>query len=165
MPLRGLRRSPFTRPRNARRESSEKRSSWARKSAESNSWPDRTVDTILFLVQRLEVFLHLPLEVARHLLPRDGFFHHLPVLAQHAQVLEPGGHLGAATHHVGVEPVLLAWPRFPLDPDVVRRAAEPRRRIALGSGALATPGQQTLALREVSLVAGSALVAGAAVAA
>src|SRR5574337_745554 len=76
-------RSPFTRPRNARRESSEKRSSWARKSAESNSWPDRTVDTILFLVQRLEVFLHLPLEVARHLLPRDGFFHHLPVLAQH----------------------------------------------------------------------------------
>src|SRR5216684_5000365 len=39
MPLRGLRRSPLTRPRNERRESRLRRSSWVRKSAESSSWP------------------------------------------------------------------------------------------------------------------------------
>src|SRR4026207_1109517 len=114
MPLRGLRRSPFTRPRKERRESKLRRSSWTRKSADSSSCPVRTVGTALRPVQRLEVLLDLPLEVARHLLPRDGFFHHLPVLPEHTHVLHARRHLGAAPEHVGVDALLAARPRLAL---------------------------------------------------
>src|SRR5216684_3830555 len=146
MPLRGLRRSPLTRPRNERRESRLRRSSWVRKSAESSSWPARTVATPLFLIQRLEVLLHLTLEVARHLLPRDGLFHHLPVLPEHAHVLQTRRHLGAAPHHVGVDALLPPGPRLALDPHVERAAAQPRGGVALRRPALAAPGHQALAV-------------------
>src|SRR4026207_910949 len=116
MPLRGLRRSPFTRPRRERRESKLRRSSWTRKSADSSSCPVRTVGTALRPVQRLEVLLDLPLEVARHLLPRDGFFHHLPVLPEHTHVLHARRHLGTAPEHVGIDAPLAARPRLPRAP-------------------------------------------------
>src|ERR1700730_5346226 len=162
MPLRGLRRSPLTRPRNERRESRLSRSSWERKSAESSSWPARTVATPLFLVQRLEVLLHLGLEVARHLLARDGLLHHLPVLAEHAHVLQARRHLRPATHHVGVDALLAARPRLALHPHVERAAPQPRGGIALRRAALAATRQQALALREIALVAPPALLAAAA---
>src|SRR5712671_6725026 len=165
MPLRGLRRSPLTRPRNERRESRLRRSSWVRKSAESSSWPARTVATLLFLIQRLEVLLHLTLEVARHLLPRDGLFHHLPVLPEHAHVLQPRRHLGPAPHHVGVDALLPPGPRLALDPHVERAPAEPRGRVALRGPALAAPRQQALALREITLVPRPARLPAALVAA
>src|ERR1700730_4189068 len=152
MPLRGLRRSPLTRPRNERRESRLRRSSWLRKSADSSSRPARTVATPLFLIQRLEVLLHLTLEVARHLLPRDGFFHYLPVLPEHAHVLQPRRHLGTAPHHVGVDALLPPGPRLALDPHVEWAAAQPRGRVALRCPALAAPGQQALALGKITLV-------------
>src|SRR5690349_16271180 len=153
MPLRGLRRSPLTRPRKERRESRLRRSSWARKSADSSSWPARTVGTTLLLVQRLEVFLDLGLEVARHLLARDGFLHHLPVLAEHAHVLHARRHLCAAPHHVGVDALLAPGPRLALDAHVERIAAQPGGGIALGRPALAAAGEQALALGEIALVA------------
>src|SRR6185295_12820007 len=165
MPLRGLRRSPLTRPRNERRESRLRRSSWLRKSADSSSWPARTVATPLFLIQRLEVLLHLALEVARHLLPRDGLFHHLPVLPEHAHVLQARGHLGAAPHHVGVDALLAPGARLALHPHVERAAAEPRGGVALRRSALAAPGQEALALREVALVPRTARLPAALVAA
>src|SRR5215471_16345911 len=164
MPLRGLRRSPFTRPLNDRRESRLRRSSWARKSADSSSCPVRAVGTALFLVQRLEVLLDLSLEVARHLLPRDRLLHHLPVLAENAHVLHARRHLCAAPHHVGVDALLTPGPRLTLHAHVEGIAAQPRGRVALRGRALAPPGQQPLALGEVALVAGPALLAGAAVA-
>src|SRR4026209_1853279 len=156
MPLRGLRRSPFTRPRKERRESKLRRSSWTRKSADSSSCPVRTVVTALLLVQRLEVLLDLPLEVARHLLPRDGFFHHLPVLPEHTHVLHARRHLGAAPEHVGIDALLAARPRLAFDAHVAGVAGPPRRRIALRRGALAPPREQALTLGEVALVAGPA---------
>src|SRR6202022_251953 len=162
MPLRGLRRSPLTRPRNERRESRLRRSSWLRKSADSSSWPARTVATPLFLIQRLEVLLHLALEVARHLLPRDGLLHHLPVLPEHAHVLQARRHLGPAPHHVGVDALLAARPRLALHPHVERAAPQPRGGIALRRAALAATRQQALALREIALVARPALLAAAA---
>src|SRR3990172_11017685 len=161
MPLRGLRRSPLTRPRKVRRDSSVHRSSWARKSGDSSSCPARAVGTTLFLIQRLEVLLHLPLEVARHLLPGDGFLHHLLVLPGDAKVLQPGGHRAAPPDHVRIEPVLLAGPRLALDADVVGRAAQPPRRIALGRAALAAPRQEPLTLGEVAVVARPLLPAAA----
>src|SRR5713226_4334573 len=163
MPLRRLRRSPFTRPRKDRRESSVSRSSWVRKSADSSSCPERTVGTALFLIQRLEVLLHLSLEVARHLLARDRLFHHLPVLPQHAHVLHARGHLGAPAHHVGVDALLASRPRLALHAHVEGVAPEPPGGIALRGPALAPAGQQALALREVALVAGAARMSGAAV--
>src|SRR5689334_5962013 len=155
MPLRGLRRSPLTRPRKERRESRLSRSSWERKSAESSSWPARTVATPLFLVQRLEVLLHLALEVARHLLARDGLLHHLPVLPEHAHVLQARRHLGPPPHHVGVDALLAARARLALHPHVERAAPQPRGGIALRRPALAATRQQALALREIALVARS----------
>src|SRR5262252_8239357 len=47
----------------------------------------------LFLVERLEVVLHLPVVVARHLLARHVFLHLLAVLPEHAHVLEARGHV------------------------------------------------------------------------
>src|SRR5260370_1399828 len=152
MPLGGVRSSPLPRPRNERRESRLRRSSWVRKSAESSSWPARTVATPLFLIQRLEVLLHLTLEVARHLLPRDGLFHHLPVLPEHAHVLQTRRHLGAAPHHLGVDALPPPGARLALDSHVARAAAEPRGGVALRRPALAAPGQEALALRKVALV-------------
>src|SRR6185369_4609334 len=156
MPLRGLRRSPLSRPRKERRESRLRRSSWARKSADSSSWPARTVGTTLLLVQRLEVLLDLALEVARHLLARDGFLHHLPVLPEHSHVLHARGHLRAAPHHVGVDALLASGPRLALHAHVEGAAAQARGGIALGRPALAASGQQALALGEVALVARTA---------
>src|SRR5260370_7529910 len=125
MPLGGVRSSPLPRPRNERRESRLRRSSWVRKSAESSSWPARTVATPLFLIQRLEVLLHLTLEVARHLLPRDGFFHHLTVLPEHAHVLQPRRHLGAPPHHVRVNAFLPPPPPLTLHPHLDPAPAQP----------------------------------------
>src|SRR5512144_108762 len=161
MPLRGLRRSPLTRPRNERRERRLRRSSWVRKSADSMSCPARTVVTPLFLIQRLEVLLHLGLEVARHLLPRDGLLHHLPVLPEHPHVLHARGHLGPAAHHVGVDALLAPGPGLAFHPDVEGAPAQPRGGIALRRPALAASGQQALALREVALVSRPARLAGA----
>src|SRR5260370_2734154 len=152
MPLGGVRSSPLPRPRNERRESRLRRSSWVRKAAESSSWPARTVATPLFLIQRLEVLLDLTLEVARHLLPRDGLFHHLPVLPDHAHVLQTRRHLGAAPHHLGVDALPPPGARLALDSHVARAAAEPRGGVALRRPALAAPGQEALALRKVALV-------------
>src|SRR4029077_8809312 len=152
MPLRGLRRSPLTRPRNERRDSRLRRSSWVRKSADSSSCPARTLATALSLIQRLEVLLHLILEVARHLLPRDGLLHHLPVLPEHAHVLHARGHLRAAAHHVGVDALLAPGPRLAFDPHVERAAPQPRGCVALRGPALAAARQQSLALGEVALV-------------
>src|SRR5712691_7586698 len=121
--------------------------------------------TALFLIQRLEVLLHLSLEVARHLLARDRLFHHLPVLPQHAHVLHARGHLGAPAQHVGVDALLASRPRLALHPHVEGVAPEPRGGIALRRAALAPAGQQALALREVALVSRPARLAGAAVAA
>src|SRR5713101_2349572 len=137
MPLRGLRRSPFTRPRKDRRESRVRRSSWVRKSVDSNSWPARAVATTLSLIQRLEVLLHLALEVARHLLARDGLLHHLPVLPQHAHVLQAGGHLRAAPDHVGVDPLLATRTGLTLHAHVERTTTQARGGVALRRPALA----------------------------
>src|SRR6185312_574985 len=161
MPLRGLRRSPFTRPRKDRRESRVRRSSWVRKSVESNSWPARAVATMLLLIQRLEVLLHLALEVARHLLARDGLLHHLPVLPQHAHVLHARGHLRAASDHVGVDALLEPRPSLPLHSHVERIAPQARGRVALRRPALAAAGQQPLAFREIALVPRPALALAA----
>src|SRR5687768_12617842 len=158
MPLRGLLRSPLTRPRKARREISASRSSCAKNSGESRSCPDRTdVATALFLVQGLEILLHLRLEVARYLFAGDGLFHHLPVLAEHAHVLQPRGHVGAASDHVGVEPVLLALPRLALHAHIVRICAESLTWIPLRGLALPLAGHESLPLGEVALLAGSPL--------
>src|SRR5713101_932297 len=165
MPLRGLRRSPFTRPRKDRRESRVRRSSWVRKSVDSNSWPARAVATTLFLIQRLEVLLHLALEVARHLLARDGLLHHLPVLPQHAHVLQAGGHLRAAPDHVGVDPLLATRTGLTLHAHVERTTTQARGGVALRRPALAAARQQPLALREIALVARPALALAALVAA
>src|SRR5678815_2609307 len=137
MPLRGLLRSPLTRPRKTRREISARRSSCAKNSGESRSCPVRTVvATALFHVQRLEILLHLRLEVARHLLAGDGLLHHLPILAENSHVLQSREHVGAPPDHVGVEPVLLALPRLALHAHVIGIPAEPLTRIALGVRAL-----------------------------
>src|SRR5262245_5673221 len=157
MPLRGLFRSPLTRPRKARRETSARRSSWARNSGDSRSCPVRTVvATPLFLVQGLEVLLHLRLEVPRHLLAGDGFLHHLAVLPEHAEVLQSRGHVGSPSDHVGVEAVLLPGAGFPLDSDVIRGSAQSLCRIALGVGALALARQHALALGEIAFVSRAA---------
>src|SRR6185369_6089723 len=141
-----------------RREISARRSSCAKNSGESRSCPVRTVvATALFLVQRLEILLHLRLEVAWHLLAGDGLLHHLPVLAEHTQVLQSRGHIGAPPDHVGVEPVLLALPRLAFHPHVIGIPAEALTRIALGVRALSLAGHEALALREITLLAGSAL--------
>src|SRR5580765_1782394 len=133
MPFRGLLRSPFTRPRNTRRESRARRSSCAKKSGESRSCPVRTVvATGLFLVQCLEILLDLRLKVPRHLLASDGLFHHFPVLPEHTHVLQPRGHVGAAPDHVRVQPVLLAGPGLALHPYVVGIRPETLTRISLG---------------------------------
>src|SRR4030095_868403 len=145
MPLRGLFRSPLTRPRKTRREISARRSSCAKNSGESRSCPVRTViATALLLVQRLEILLHLRLEVARHLLAGDGLLHHLPVLAEHTQVFPPRGHMGAPPDHIGVEPVLLALPRLALHAHVIRIPAEALTRIALGVRALPLAGHEKI---------------------
>src|SRR5262245_26558839 len=158
MPLRGLFRSPLTRPRKVRRERSARRSSCAKKSAESRSCPVRAVVvTALSLVERLEVLLHLRLEVARHLLAGDGLLHHLAVLPEHPQVLQARWHVGTPPHHVGVEPILLARARFALGAHVVRIAAQALTRIALRVRALALARHHPLALRQITLLAGSAL--------
>src|ERR1700693_3383004 len=158
MPLRGLLRSPLTRPRNTRREVSARRSRCGTNSGEMTSCPVRTVvATALFLVQRLEILLHLRLEVARHLLAGDGLLHHLPVLTEHTQVLQSRRHIGAPPDHVGVEPVLLALPRLTLHAHVIGIPAEALTRIALGVRPLPLAGHEALALREVALLAGSAL--------
>src|SRR6266850_1849223 len=161
MPLRGLRRSPFTRPRKDRRESRVRRSSWVRKSVDSNSWPARAMATPLFLIQRLEVLLHLALEVARHLLARDGLLHHLPVLPQHAHVLHARRHLRAAAEHVGVDPLLATRTGLALHAHVERIATQARGGVALRGPALAAARQQPLALREIALVARPALALAA----
>src|SRR5205823_14160587 len=62
-PRRGLRRSPLTRPRNVRRESSARRSSCARNSEEKGA--ERVVGMRLPLVERLEVVPDLVVIVAR----------------------------------------------------------------------------------------------------
>src|SRR5215831_10669019 len=162
MPLRGLFRSPFTRPRKERREISASRSSWARNSGDRRSCPVRTVvATLLFLVQGLEVLLHLGLEVSRHLLARDRFLHHLAVLAEDAQVLQPRGHVRASPDHVRVERVLLAGAGFSLHAHVVRRGAQPLGRVALCVRAPALAGEHALSLGEVPLVAGAARLTSA----
>src|SRR5215470_2911033 len=165
MPFRGLRRSPLTRPRNARRESSASRSSCARKSGESSSCPRAVVGTTLLFVQRLKVLLHLVLIVARHLLPRDGFLHHLPVLADDAEVLQTRWRVGPPAHQVRVHPFLLAAARLALDAHVEGIRAEALGGIALGTAALALAGEESLPLGEIALVAGAARVLPARVAA
>src|SRR5215831_11535246 len=100
----------------------------------------------LFLVERLEVVLHLPVEVAWHLLARHVLFHLLAVLAEYAHVLEPRGHIAAPAHQVGVHPILAAGPRFALDAHVERIRAQPLGRIAFGTPALALAGQRAFAL-------------------
>src|SRR5437867_29727 len=131
---------------------SAKRSSWARNSADSSSWPARSVATALSLVQCLEVLLDLRLEVAGHLLAGDGLLHHLPVLPEDAQVLQARRHVGAASDHVGVEPLLAPGPRLALDAHVVGVGPQALGRITLGVGALPAAREETFALREVALV-------------
>src|SRR5262245_37019045 len=163
MPFRGLRRSPLTRPRNARRDSSASRSSCARKSGESSSCPRAAVGTLLF-VQRLEVLLYLVLIVTRHLLPRDGLLHHLPVLTDHAEVLQTRRRVGPTAHQVGVHPFLLAASRLALDAHVEGIGAEALGGITLGAAALALAREESLALGEITLLAGAARVLPARVA-
>src|SRR5215470_1689119 len=110
----------------------------------------------LFLVERLEVVLHLPVVVTRHLLARHVFLHLLAVLAEHAHVLEAGGHVAAAPHEIGVHPVLATGPRLALDAHVERVRAQALRGIALWAGALALTGERAFAFRPISLVAGRA---------
>src|SRR5262245_43466070 len=156
MPLRGLRRSPCTRPRKARRDSRASRSSWARNSADSSGVPRTIVLTKTGgspLVERLEVLLDVRLVVARHLLPRDGLLHHLPVLAHDAEVLHAGRHVRALAEEVGVVALLAARARFALDAHVERVDPETLRRIALGAPALAATRQAPLALRPLALLA------------
>src|SRR5262245_59883951 len=163
MPFRGLRRSPLTRPRNARRDSSASRSNCARKSGESNSCPRAAVGTLLF-VQRLEVLLYLVLIVTRHLLPRDGLLHHLPVLTDHAEVLQTRRRVGPTAHQIGVHPLLLAASRLALDAHVEGIGAKALGRIALGAAALALAREEPFALGEITLFAGAARVLTARVA-
>src|ERR1700730_4026142 len=106
----------------------------------------------LSLVQRLEVLLHLPVIVARDLLAGDVLFHLLAVLPEHPEVLQPRGHLAAASDHVGVDAFLSPRTRFALDADVVRVGAETLGGIALGAAALALARQRALALGEVAVV-------------
>src|SRR5437867_10512159 len=131
---------------------SAKRSSWARNSADSSSWPARSVATALSLVQCLEVLLDLRLEVAGHLLAGDGLFHHLPVLPEDTQVLQARRHVGAASDHVGVEPLLASGPRLALDAHVVGVGPQALGRIALRVRALAAAREKAFAFREVALV-------------
>src|SRR6185295_459787 len=159
MPLRGLRRSPLTRPRKDRRDSSASRSSCARKSAESSSCPREAMGTGLLLVQRLEVLLDLALVVARHLLAGNGLFHHLAVLAHDPEVLEARGRVRPLAHQVGVHAFLAARPRLALHAYVEGIRAQALGGIALRVAALPLAGEEPLALGEVTLVTGSSRLA------
>src|SRR5215475_12441395 len=120
-----LRRSPFTRPRNTRRESSDRRSSCARNSEVKNAWRVAGIRcSVLSFVERLEVAPDLIVEVAWDLLPRDRVLHRLPVLADDPEVLEARGHAAAASGQVGVVAILAAAARLALDADVVGRAPQ-----------------------------------------
>src|SRR6186713_1358022 len=146
MPFRGLRRSPLTRPRNARRDSRASRSSCARKSGDSSSCPRAVVGTTLLFVQRLEVLLHLALIVARHLLARDRLLHHLPVLADHAEVLQTRRRVGPPPHEVRIHPLFLPAPRLALHAHIEGAGAQALGGIALGAAALALAGEEPFAL-------------------
>src|SRR5262249_52706103 len=156
-------RSPLMLPRNERRDSSDRRSNWARNSG-VKKLARVAVGTALSLVEGLEVVLDLRMVVARHRLPRDRVLHHLAVLSDHPEVLQPRGGGAAAAGEVRVEAVLAPAARLALDADVVRRRAQPLGRLALGRAAAPLARQEPLTLAEV-LILRPAAVTGAAVAA
>src|SRR5882724_2400885 len=100
------------------------------------------------------------MEVARHRLAGDRVLHHLAVLADDPEVLQPRAHLAAPPRQVRVVAVLAPAPRLTLDADVVGIGAQAAGSLALGRAAAALAGQQALTLAEV-LVFRTAAVAAA----
>src|SRR4029453_17655339 len=82
----------------------------------------------------------------------DGLFHHLPILAHHAEILEPRRRIGSLAEEVGIHAFLAARPRLPLHAHVEGIRAQTLGGVALGVAALALAREQALALREVALV-------------
>src|SRR5207247_7209639 len=156
-PRRGRRRSPLTRPRNVRRESSVRRSSCARTSYGRGA--GCVAGIALSLIERLEVVSDLVVIVARHLLARDRVLHHLAVLPDHPKVHEARRHRACAAGEVRVIAILPAAARLTLDADIVRVAAHPRRRTALRHRAPAPARQEPLALAQALVLRPDALAA------